>query len=591
MNDTPHQWPHHFKVKQALGHCASLPETVWDGWAAHFGARWPANPSERLALIDDDLRAHLLPRDLRPEAVRERRRYVRLSPDLNKHRGWVLYLILKQLKEKALKEPEQNPAYLFPEDLPTLIEDIGIFEKHRNHQAFFGQRVADQKSLRHLSKQAYPTGAALRDLALPWRPKYPRTHKEQDAADARFILEKGGNGHALRVASFDDRTNIVIPLTFEASKAYGSPRWCTVYDELYFDEHSKDGLLFITIGTDGARWQAGLTSNILTDGEDVSVDFSDLPQNAANFLQTEQDRINQKIAEHIKQLKSTDESLAKKSFFAACATPDLPPVFLDLLYELYPSVFQRESLFLDMINTERGKQCVPFLLRDPTLSSSFIEGLLNWTDVNGHSYLSHAIIKKHTACVCAILADPRLTAETVNAKDCHGSTNLGLATLYNCTECVRALLADPRLTAETVNAKDPFGNTILHLSASKGHADIFRILLNDKRLTAETVNAKNIHGNTALIYAAKGGYTDIVLALLADKRLTLETLEAKGNNDMDALSFLEKKEDWESARLLKKRIAELRAERGLSGEPAPTRKEPALPSSTPSKQRLQTAAL
>lgn len=323
MNDLLHQWPHNFKQKQYLSFCKELPEEAWKHWANHFKENWPTDPIKRLAMIDDELTTHLNPQDLRPETVRIRRCYMRMTPNLNKHRGWALSLAINQIKRMAISQKETNNAYNLPEDLKTLSQDIAIFEKNKNDPEFYGREKYSIRSLRHLTLKNYPTGNDLLQHASLRRVKYPLKAADRLANHKKFLLEEGGNGHALRFASFNNGTEIIMPLTFEASKAYGSPRWCSVYSEPFFNKHSQKEPLCIIINERGNRWQTGLLSKRLSDEEDVSASYDKMPQNVASFLQTQMEAIASTLGKHLNRLSKTAPKIAHAVFFSAAKTPDL----------------------------------------------------------------------------------------------------------------------------------------------------------------------------------------------------------------------------------------------------------------------------
>lgn len=323
MNNSVHQWPHNFKLKQYQSFCSEPPEEAWQHWAEHFKEHWPTDPIKRLAMIDDELASHLSPRDLRPESVRTRRSYMRMTPDLNKHRGWALALVVNQIKRFAVNQKDTDKAYRFPDDLKTLVQDIAIFEKNKNDPEFYGREKYSIKTLRHLTLKNYPTGNDLFKHASLRRVRHPLKATARLENHKKFVFEEGGNGHAIRLASFKNGAEIITPLTFEASKAYGSPRWCSVYSEPFFHKHNLQEPLCIIINDRGYRWQSGLITKRLSDEEDVGVSFDQIPQNAASFLQTRMDVMALTIEKHLNQLSRTNPKLARTVFLSAMKAPDL----------------------------------------------------------------------------------------------------------------------------------------------------------------------------------------------------------------------------------------------------------------------------
>ncbi|MDD5586808.1 MAG: hypothetical protein PHY92_07635 [Alphaproteobacteria bacterium] len=213
----------------------------------------------------------------------------RWRADLNKYRGWLLHQILKQVietdYEREANQPLTQRPYYLPEDLPKIVDDLYLFHKHITGK--------DANIARHSLKD-------LNALTEPYRPKYPISPAERIEAHARFLmtgtdedlqnrLPSGWTVSATHVetpdhrmferkegakliATLDDGTEVIQLLTEEASRAYGSPRWCTAYRErdTYFEQY-KDNLL-VVLADDGQRWQIHIASGQWMDASDHQID-------------------------------------------------------------------------------------------------------------------------------------------------------------------------------------------------------------------------------------------------------------------------------------------------------------------------------
>jgi hypothetical protein len=152
---------------------------------------------------------------------------------------------------------------------------------HKHHQTIGRKRGADAGTLQH-----YKSLYELREAVKPYEASYPLTDTDRTAAHARFITEDGGNGEALRIATLEDGTEVILVLTEDASRAYGSPRWCTAYrnQDTFFEDYKDD--LLVVIDPDGERWQFHFRSEQFHDENDYAIE--DLPEflNSRNGLST-----------------------------------------------------------------------------------------------------------------------------------------------------------------------------------------------------------------------------------------------------------------------------------------------------------------
>ena len=114
----------------------------------------------------------------------------------------------------------------------------------------------------------------------------------------------------------------------------------------------------------------------------------------------------------------------------------------------------------------------------------------------------------------------------LNAKNNRDQNALMNAVWYGSAGVAKLLLADRRITQETINAHDTFNNNALMMAARGGHTEIVKTLLADSRITPETINAKDDMGWNALMKAVDNDRIEIVNALLADKNITKETINA-----------------------------------------------------------------
>lgn len=231
----------------------------WGKWNDAEGFPEQGTWEEKLLFVDKALETALQPIQHRPNE----RMFWRTRPDLNKYRGWLLNRTLQH--QMSVQDGNPNGNFILPEDLPKLADDLYLFHKH--HKAIGRKHGKDAGTLQH-----YKSLAELNEAISPYEASYPLNTVERSRAHAKFIREDGGNGDAVRIAALKDGTEVIQVLTEDASRAYGSPRWCTAYQNqpTYFD-HYKDDLL-IVIEPDGQRWQFHFRTNQLHDENDDSIE-------------------------------------------------------------------------------------------------------------------------------------------------------------------------------------------------------------------------------------------------------------------------------------------------------------------------------
>lgn len=263
--------------------CVRLADAAWGKWAKVEG--FPSNPAHRLAFVNDYLAKALAEEDVTPLHLRSRLKYPIVRKDLNAYRGWLLTMVVNQLQRDAAAEGRAaEQAFIFPEDLIKAVEDLNLFRRYceRDRQKP-GTGIPAAK--RSLSAGAYPNTAALRDaIKDEWRPKYPLTNPERATAHRTYLKEHSGSGDAELVETLEDGTEIIWPKTWDASKAYGSPRWCTVYGQEYFNQHSAEGRLLIAVAPEGTRWQIHPESKQYKDATDKPVKAEELPQAVRRWM-------------------------------------------------------------------------------------------------------------------------------------------------------------------------------------------------------------------------------------------------------------------------------------------------------------------
>ncbi|MDX2027436.1 MAG: hypothetical protein SFW62_02240 [Alphaproteobacteria bacterium] len=242
---------------------------VWGDWFRL--AAFPDYPQyaleERYRFIDA-----YLEKLLAPQPHPTRRNYIR--PDLNgkggSQRAWLLNKVLMRLVEEAQPDYQAPPnAHRFPEDLPKVVEDMNLLRLHH-------AKLPDgpTRTLQH-----YKTMEALGEAVKEFRPQYPISVDERAEAHRRFLVGTHpltgeiykGDGKASLIAVLPDETEVIQVHSEEASRAYGSPRWCTAYREreTYFWDYADD--LMIVINPEGERWQAHFRTMQFQDaaGQDI----------------------------------------------------------------------------------------------------------------------------------------------------------------------------------------------------------------------------------------------------------------------------------------------------------------------------------
>lgn len=135
----------------------------------------------------------------------------------------------------------------------------------------------------------------------------------------------------------------------------------------------------------------------------------------------------------------------------------------------------------------------------------------------------HAGERGHLACLCALLAMPKVNINA-SCSQCEGTTALMQAARWGHVECVNLLLNDQRIDAEQ---KDIFGRTALIYAAQHGDTRCVQRLL---KVPGADVNAMVSHidmfDGTPVSYAAVRGHMECVSILLAH-------LKADANVDLD----------------------------------------------------------
>lgn len=247
---------------------------VWGDWTKLEG--FPAGkdhaPLDRFNFINAILENALAPQK------HPTRNYTR--PDLNGGRPWLLHKVLVRLievvqleamgeqpglNETRIKEIQLRLSALtwnsarLPEDLPKIADDMELLRKHQRKLP-----AGPERTLQH-----YKTVEELSKTVKPWRQKHPITQEEQDAADAQFLHKRRGG--AKLIATLPDGSRVIQPLSERASRAYGSPRWCTAYRDkkTAFKEYKDD--LLILISPEGERWQLHLRTRQFRDDDDASI--------------------------------------------------------------------------------------------------------------------------------------------------------------------------------------------------------------------------------------------------------------------------------------------------------------------------------
>lgn len=152
--------------------------------------------------------------------------------------------------------------------MSKLADDLYHFHKHQ--KAIGRKHGTDAGTVQH-----YKSLVELHEAVSPFQASYPLTDTERTEAHHQYLQEEGGSGEALRVAVLEDGTEVIHVLTEKASRAYGSPRWCTAYknQKTYFEDYEDD--LLVVIDPDGQRWQFHFRTNQFRDENDDAI--QDLP--------------------------------------------------------------------------------------------------------------------------------------------------------------------------------------------------------------------------------------------------------------------------------------------------------------------------
>jgi len=257
------------------------------------------NKNARLEFINQYLGTRLLPTNVAPEG---RGMAKKNRADLNRYRPALFDKIMRQiLQEAELKEKGKEPkfVYRFPDDFPKLVDDIYIFYK---------QSHGPDKNLHgpdaNIDAKKYASLNEIYEAVKPYLPEYPLKADERTEAYATFLqtdtpqaletlLPEGWTATeretkspdgltrqrlpgAKIIAGLSDGTQVIQLLTEEASRAFGSPRWCTAYRKKATEfEKYKDNLL-VVLEPEGQRWQIHFRTNQINDAKDVAYDLSKL---------------------------------------------------------------------------------------------------------------------------------------------------------------------------------------------------------------------------------------------------------------------------------------------------------------------------
>jgi len=271
----------------------TLPAEIWEAWQ-HLEMRTPSDklsfPSdggedEKLDFIDRYLFDLLSPKDLAPP---NRNVLPNWRADLNKYRGWLLHRCLLQL-DQIRRNPKTRHAYVLPEDLSKIVGDLYLFHKHIvGVDANISNYSFDQLKKKvdgHRLQQPIEFGERVRahaaflitDTSSELEAFLPEGWK---ATTATVITAEGGlirrSPGAKLIALLEDGTEVIQLLTEKASRAYGSPDWCTAFRRraTYFSDYKDD--LLLVLAPNGERWQLHARKDMYMDATDTKVDLGDL---------------------------------------------------------------------------------------------------------------------------------------------------------------------------------------------------------------------------------------------------------------------------------------------------------------------------
>lgn len=294
---------------------------------------------KRLNFLDAYL-AHLLaPKDMAPNP----RMKPNMRAELNKYRSWFLNRMLRQMVGQLSSStvPAEKIAYILPEDLPKIADDLWLFHKHIDGK---DRNIELYPSLNEFNKKirpfqlAYPISNEERWLAharflctgpktfASLLPKNWVTDKDfVTTAEGETIAREGG---ASLAALLEDGTQIIVLEKQEASIAYGSPRWCTAYrnQKNYFNDYRED--LLVIIAPNGERWQVHFGEKQFRDAKDLPINpqklcdrFIGLNRVLNRFAQYDANRRN---AGKIAEFWISCEDMADRTGKPVIASLDIP---------------------------------------------------------------------------------------------------------------------------------------------------------------------------------------------------------------------------------------------------------------------------
>ncbi len=237
---------------------ASKSITNWGKWDSLDNFPKNGTWEEKILFVDRLLQDALAPKEYRPND----RMFWRTSPDLNKYRGWLVHKVLQH--QLDYQNGERQSGIILPEDLPKLVDDLYAFHKHH-------REIAKKKGEDSGTIQSYKSLSELKKVVEPYAAQYPLDIRQREANHKKYLVEFGGNGEAVLISKLKDGTELIQVLTERASRAYGSPRWCTAYPNqaTYFDSYKND--LLIAIDPDGQRWQFHFETGQLHDENDRTI--------------------------------------------------------------------------------------------------------------------------------------------------------------------------------------------------------------------------------------------------------------------------------------------------------------------------------
>lgn len=275
--------------------CERAPSAAWgiwhsfgydvDGW--HDRRFFPKDGtwSEKLSYLDEYLFNLLQPES----KLNEEGGDLVWHTDLNKYRGWLLQSILREM-HRPLGSIEE-PRYILPEDIIFVVEDLYLFHKCIHGPA---ANIHQYKSLEEIGKLVEPYHKDYRispeDRALA-HAKHLEADTPRELAALRALLPPDfviqdkqafdGSGKELSsyrwgaklITTLKNGTQIIKLRTFEASQAYGSPRWCTTRKQQNFELYNLHFDLLLVLAADGSRWQISLFWGQWRDANDRQVDL------------------------------------------------------------------------------------------------------------------------------------------------------------------------------------------------------------------------------------------------------------------------------------------------------------------------------